>query len=68
MLEIGKTRNAFRVARDGVSTMLTAKTKDDFEKAKISVRKRYTRHLQANNMRFFLNFALKAKGTLEDIQ
>ena len=48
MLEIGKTRDAFRVARDGVSTMLTAKTKDDFVKAKVCVRKRYTNHLQAN--------------------
>lgn len=48
MLEIGKTRDAFRVARDGVSTMLTAKTKDDFEKAKANVNRRYRNHLQAN--------------------
>ena len=48
MLEIGKANDAFRVAREGVSTMLTAKTKEDFLKAKANVNRRYTNHLKAN--------------------
>ena len=50
MLEIGKANDAFRVAREGVSTMLTAKTKEDFLKAKANVNRRYTNHLKANKL------------------
>ena len=48
MPEIGKTQDVFRVAKEGVSTMLTAKTKDDFKKTKVNVKKRYTSHMKAN--------------------
>ena len=60
MLEIGKTKDAFRVAREEVSTMVTAKTKEDFAKAKVNVKKRYTNHLQANKA-VLRNFRLKTE-------
>ena len=48
MLKIGKSHDVFRVAKEGVSTMLTAKTKDEFKKAKGNIKKRYTTHMKAN--------------------
>ena len=48
MLEIGKTQDVFRVAKKGVSAILTAKTKDDFKKAKVDIKKCYATHMKAN--------------------
>ena len=38
MLNIGKSHDAFKVAKEGVSTMLTAKAKDEFKKAKGNIK------------------------------
>ena len=51
MLKIRKTEDAFRVAKEGITTMLTAKTKDDCKKAKGNIKKRYTSHTNANKAR-----------------
>ena len=60
MLEIGKTKDAFTVAKEGVSTMLTAKTKEEFEKAKYNVNRRYTNHVSAKKA-VLQNFRLETE-------
>ena len=60
MLEIGKTKDTFRAAKDGVSTMLTAQTQEDFAKAKKNIKMRYTNHMKANKATL-KNFQLKTE-------
>ena len=60
MLEIGKTKDTFRDAKEGVATMLTAKTQDDFKKAKTNVKKRYKTHMGAKKA-ILKNFRIKTE-------
>ena len=47
MLSIRKTKVVFRVAKEGISTMLTAKTKDNFDKAKRDIKTQYNSNMNA---------------------
>ena len=60
MLEIGKTQDVFRAANESVSTMITAKTKDNFKKAKGGIKKWYTSHINSKKSTLN-NFQLRAE-------
>jgi hypothetical protein len=64
MLKIGKSHDVFRVAKEGVSTMLTAKTKDELKKAKGNIKKWYTTYMKANKATLN-NFQLKTELILD---